>query len=135
MTRWALVTLGAFILLGVLGVATARFFGKSGSRLSIQVAVVAQWLGAYVLWSFAAGLAAKYRLISDYEAGWFVLFAVVAGLVALPRPGGGGRGARARDLRRRPARVARGDPRAQRRAGALSASGGAAGPYSLTHAR
>ena len=79
MTRWALLTLGAFVALGALGVAAARFFGKSGSRLSIQVSVVAHWLAAYVLWSFAAGLAAKYRLIADYEAGWFVLFAVVAG--------------------------------------------------------
>ena len=79
MTRWALLTLGAFIVLGALGIAAARFFGKSGSRLSVQVTVVAQWLGAYVLWSFAAGLAAKYRLIADYEAGWFVLFAVVIG--------------------------------------------------------
>jgi hypothetical protein len=76
-TRWALLTLGAFILLGVVGVATARFFGKSGSRLSIQVSVVAHWLAAYVLWSFAGGLAAKYRLINGYEAGWFVLFAFV----------------------------------------------------------
>jgi len=75
-TRWALLTLGAFL---VLGVAAARFFGKSGSRLSVQVSVVAQWLAAYVLWSFAAGLAAKYRLIAEYEAGWFVLFAVLAG--------------------------------------------------------
>ena len=79
MTRWALVTLGAFIVLGALGIATARFFGKSGSRLSVQVTVVAQWLGAYVLWSFAAGLAAKYRLITGYEAGWFLLFAIAAG--------------------------------------------------------
>ena len=79
MTRWALLTLGAFILLGAIGVATARFFGKSGSRLSIQVSVAAHWLGAYVLWSFAAGLAAKYRLIETYEAGWFVVFALVAG--------------------------------------------------------
>jgi len=78
-TRWALLTLGAFLVLGVLGVAAARFFGKSGSRLSVQVSVVAQWLAAYVLWSFAAGLAAKYRLIAEYEAGWFVLFAVLAG--------------------------------------------------------
>ena len=66
-------------MLGALAIATARFFGKSGSRLSIQVTIVAQWLGAYVLWSFAAGLAAKYRLIGDYEAGWFVPFALVAG--------------------------------------------------------
>lgn len=79
MTRWAVLTLGAFILLGVAGVAAARFFGKSGSRLSIQVSVVAHWLGAYVLWSFAAGLAAKYRVIEHYEAGWFVLVALVGG--------------------------------------------------------
>lgn len=79
MTRWALLTLGAFIALGALGVAAARFFGKSGSRLSIQITVVAQWLGAYVLWSFAAGLASKYQFIADYEAGWFALFAIVLG--------------------------------------------------------
>jgi hypothetical protein len=78
-TRWALLTLGAFVALGALGVAIARFFGKSGSRLSIQIAVIAQWLAAYVLWSFAAGLASKYRLIADYDAEWFVLFAVVLG--------------------------------------------------------
>jgi hypothetical protein len=76
-TRWALVTLGAFILLGVIGVATLRFFGKSGSKLSIQVSVAAHWLAAYVLWSFTAGLAAKYRFIAVYEAGWFVAFALV----------------------------------------------------------
>jgi len=76
-TRWALVTLGAFILLGVVGVATARYFGKSGSKLSIQVSIAAQWLAAYVLWSFAAGLASKYRVIVGYEAGWFVLFGLV----------------------------------------------------------
>ena len=81
MTKWALVTVGAFILLGVAGIATARCFGKSGGRLSIQVSVVAHWLAAYVLWSFAAGLAAKYRLIPGYEAGWFALFALVAGWV------------------------------------------------------
>ena len=79
MTRWALLTLGAFIALGVLGVAVGRFSGRSGSRLSIQISVVAHWLAAYVLWSFAAGLAAKYRWIADYHAEWFVLFAVVGG--------------------------------------------------------
>ena len=79
MTRWALLTLALFIALGVLGVAVARFFGKSGSRLAIQVSVAAHWLAAYVLWSFAAGVAQKYRLIGEYEAGWFVLFALVGG--------------------------------------------------------
>jgi hypothetical protein len=78
-TRWALLTLLAFVALGVLGVAIARLFGKSGSRLSVQISVVAHWIAAYVLWSFAAGLAAKYRIIADYHAEWFVLFAVVCG--------------------------------------------------------
>jgi len=81
MTKWAVLTLLGFILLGVAGVATARFFGKSGGRLSVQVSVMAHWLAAYVLWSFAAGLASKYRLITDYEAGWFGLFAIAGGWV------------------------------------------------------
>jgi hypothetical protein len=80
-TRWAFAIIGAFIALGLLGVATARFFGKSGSRLSIQISVAAHWLAAYVLWSFAAGLAAKYHVIADYEAGWFGLFALVGGFI------------------------------------------------------
>ena len=79
MTRWSLLTLGAFIALGALGVAAARFFGKSGTRLSIQVTVVAQWLGAYVLWSFAAGLASTYGWIGDSEATWVVPFAGLLG--------------------------------------------------------
>jgi hypothetical protein len=78
-TRWALVTLGVFILLGVVGVGVARYFGKSGSRLSVQISVVAHWMAAYVLWSFAAGLASKYRFIGDYEAGWFVPFGLIGG--------------------------------------------------------
>jgi hypothetical protein len=78
-TRFALVTLGVFIALGVLGVVTARFFGTSGSRLSVLVSVVASWLGAYVLWSFAGGLAARYGLIVADEAAWFAPFALAAG--------------------------------------------------------
>ena len=79
MTRVALVTLGLFIVLGVLGVATARFFGKSGSRLSVLVSVVASWLGAFVLWSFAVGMAARYGLIAADEGAWYGLFALVGG--------------------------------------------------------
>jgi hypothetical protein len=78
-TRLALVTLGVFIVLGVVGVATARFFGKSGSRLSVLVAVVASWLGAYVLWSFATAMAARYGVVTADEPAWFALFALAAG--------------------------------------------------------
>ena len=79
MTRVALVTLGVFIVLGVLGVATARFFGKSGTRLSVLVSVIASWLGAFVLWNFATALAARYGVVAADEPAWFGLFALAAG--------------------------------------------------------
>jgi hypothetical protein len=78
-TRFALVALGVVIGLGVLSVATARFFGKSGSRLSVLVSVVASWLGAYVLWSFASSLAARYGVMAADEPAWFALFALAGG--------------------------------------------------------
>jgi hypothetical protein len=78
-TRFALVTLGVFIVLGVVGVATARFFGKSGSRLSVLVSIVASWLGAYVLWGFAGALAARHGVVAADEGPWLALFALVGG--------------------------------------------------------
>ena len=81
MTRWALLTLGAFIILGVLGVATARFFGKSGSRASVVVSVVAQWLGAYVLWTFAGGLLLYYGVVTRYDGTLFGVVALVLGFL------------------------------------------------------
>jgi len=38
-TRWALATLSALLVLGVVRVAVARFFGKPGSRASIGVSI------------------------------------------------------------------------------------------------
>lgn len=76
-TRWTLAAFGLLILLGAGGVALARFFGRSGSRASILVSVVAHWLCAYVLWSFAGGLARQYGLVDTYETSWFLLLALV----------------------------------------------------------
>ena len=75
MTRWFVGTLATLLVIGALAAVAARYFGKSGSRASILVSVVAHWLGAYVLWNFAGGLALYYGLLSSYP-GW--LFAAVA---------------------------------------------------------
>jgi hypothetical protein len=71
MTRWALATLLALFLLGSGAVALARAFGKSGSRASVGVSIIAHWLGAYVLWSFAAGLAVTAGLLATYHSAAF----------------------------------------------------------------
>jgi len=79
-TRWALATLGALLVLGIATVAFARFFGKSGSRASIGVSVVSHWLAAYVLWSFAAGLALTFGLLATY---YWAAFAAICRLGAV----------------------------------------------------
>jgi len=52
-TRWVLAALGLVLVLGLVVAAAARFLGRPGSRASILVSVVASWLGAWILWSFA----------------------------------------------------------------------------------
>lgn len=79
MTRWALAVLGALLLLGIASVALARLLGRSGSRASILVSVVAHWLGAWVLWSFAGGLALRYGLLDTYHGAFFGLLALAGG--------------------------------------------------------
>ncbi len=77
--RWALATLVGLLLAGAAAVTVARFFGKSGSRISILVSVVAQWLGAYVLWNFAGGLALHYGWLGTYDGTLFGLLALGMG--------------------------------------------------------
>ena len=79
MTRFALLTFLVIMGLGAAAVVTARFFGRSGSRASILVSVIAHWLAAYVLWTFAAGLAHRYGLVAAYDSYLFVVLAVVVG--------------------------------------------------------
>ena len=79
MTRWALLTFLAILIAGALTVFVARFFGHSESRASILVSVIAHWLAAYVLWTFAAGLAHRYGVLTTYDSYFFVVLAVVVG--------------------------------------------------------
>ena len=78
-TRWALLTFVTIMALGALTVVAARFFGTSGSRAATLVSVVAHWLAAYVLWSFAGGLAVRHGVLDLYHPTLFVVMAVVAG--------------------------------------------------------
>lgn len=71
MTRLALATLGTLLVLGVAVVALARLRGKSTSRGSVVVSIVARWLAAYVLWSFGGGLALAYGLLAAYNSPVF----------------------------------------------------------------
>lgn len=81
MTRWALVTLTGLFLLGIAAVALARVFGRSGSRASVGVSVIAHWLAAYVLWSFAAGLAVTAGLLTTYHSAAFAAICLVGAIV------------------------------------------------------
>jgi|RhiMethySRZTD1v2_1073278.scaffolds.fasta_scaffold04161_5 hypothetical protein len=80
MTRWALATLAALLLLGIGAVALARLFGKSGSRASVGVSILAYWLAAYVLWSFAAGLAVTTGLLTTYHTAAFATICLLGAL-------------------------------------------------------
>jgi hypothetical protein len=79
MTRWALLTFLVILVLGAATVVVARFFGRTESRASILVSVIAHWLAAYVLWTFAAGLAHRYGVLTAYDSYLFVVLAVVVG--------------------------------------------------------
>lgn len=80
MTRWALLTLGALLVLGALAVVVARMLGRSGSRPSVLVSVASAWLGAWVLWSFAGGLAVGYGVLDRYDGPFFAALALGGGL-------------------------------------------------------
>ena len=79
MTRWALLTFLTILALGVAAALVGRFFGRTESRASILVSVISHWLGAYVLWTFAAGLAQRYGALAAYDSYLFVILAVVVG--------------------------------------------------------
>lgn len=50
------------------------------ARVSLLLSVVAAWLGAYLGWTFAGGLALHYGLLSAYHGALFAPVAVVGGL-------------------------------------------------------
>jgi hypothetical protein len=75
-TRWAVATLAALLVAGGVLVWGARFLGKSGSRASVLVSVVAHWLAAYALWNFAGGLALRYGVLTTYRGEFFAVLAL-----------------------------------------------------------
>lgn len=81
MTRLGLGTLLAILALGAVAVFVARAFGASGSRGAAMVTVASQWLTAWVLWTFAGGLALQAGLLSVYEPAVFAAVAAVGAFV------------------------------------------------------
>jgi hypothetical protein len=79
MSRWALTLSVVLLLSGLTTVAIARRLGKSGSRPSVFVSVVALWIAAWALWSLVGGLAARYGVLDRYDGGLFGVLAVTAG--------------------------------------------------------
>jgi hypothetical protein len=79
MTRWALALSIVLLLGGVVTVAVARRLGKSGSRPSVFVSVVALWIAAWALWGAVGGLAAQYGLLQRYDGTLFAALALAGG--------------------------------------------------------
>jgi hypothetical protein len=78
--RWVWLAGGLLIAGGLAAAGAARLFGRRGSRAAAVVSVVSMWLAAWVLWSFAGGLAAQYGLIDTYDGSLFLLLAAIGGL-------------------------------------------------------
>jgi hypothetical protein len=78
--RWVWLAAGLLVVLGLLGLGAARLTGRRGSRPATVLSVVTAWLGAWVLWGFAGGMAAHYGLLATYDGTLFALVAVAGGL-------------------------------------------------------
>lgn len=79
MKRWAFGLLALLLAGAALTVGVSRLLGRSGARASVLLSVVAQWIAAYALWTFAGGLAVHYGALGFYEGGWFAAVALVGG--------------------------------------------------------
>jgi hypothetical protein len=79
-TRFTLAGLALLFLGGTVAVALARLLGRSGSRGSILLSVVAHWLAAYVLWTFAGGLLLRAGMLEVYDGAYFALVALLGGI-------------------------------------------------------
>ena len=80
MARWAWLAAGAIVVTGLLALGVARMAGRRGSRPSALVSVVTAWLGAWVIWGFAGGMAAHYGVLSTYDGTLFTVLALAGGL-------------------------------------------------------
>lgn len=79
MTRFALTILGGVLVAAAATSALARRLGTSGSRASLLAGIVADWLGAWVLWTFAGGLALSAGVLRTYDGSLFGLLALGMG--------------------------------------------------------
>ena len=79
MKRWIWLASGVVIAGSLLALFSARLIGRQGSRPATLISVVTGWLAAWVLWSFAGGLAARHGLLGTYDGTLFVLVALAGG--------------------------------------------------------
>jgi hypothetical protein len=77
--RWLWLFAGLVVLCALGATGAARVLGRPGSRPATLLSVVTGWLGAWVLWGFAGGLANHYGL-ATYDGSLFA-FLAVAGAV------------------------------------------------------
>jgi hypothetical protein len=78
--RWIWLAGGVIIAGSLLAHVGSRLLGLQGSRPATLLSVVTGWLAAWVLWSFAGGLAARHGLLETYDGSLFALVAVGGGL-------------------------------------------------------
>jgi hypothetical protein len=78
--RWAASTLLAVLAVAGLTMLGAHLLGRRNARASILVSVIAQWTGAFVLWSFTGGLALHYGVLASYPGQLFALVAIGGGI-------------------------------------------------------
>lgn len=79
MKRWIWLAGGVVIVGSLLALVASRALGRQGSRPAALISVVTGWLAAWVLWSFAGGLAAREGLLETYDGTLFALIALAGG--------------------------------------------------------
>jgi hypothetical protein len=80
MTRGAWLLAGLVVVGGLVALGAARVAGRPGSRAAILISVVTMWLGAWVLWGFGGGLAARYGALATYDGTLFTVLALAGGV-------------------------------------------------------
>jgi hypothetical protein len=78
--RWIWLAGGVVIVGSLLALVASRAVGRQGSRPATLLSVVTAWLAAWVLWSFAGGLAARQGLLATYDGTLFALVALAGGV-------------------------------------------------------
>jgi Mg2+/citrate symporter len=79
MTRVAAISLVVIVVITAATIALARLRGKSDSRASVLLSVVAYWLAAYAIWTVAGAISLHFGLLRSYDATYFGLLALALG--------------------------------------------------------